>query len=398
VSTLSSRLSVWAPGRVNLIGEHIDYCGGTVLPMTLQFGTRIDIQSLDEPVLRVASANQRATAVISLVQPQRERIGDWTDFVAGVVALLFEAGVTLRGARVNITGNIPASGLSSSASLTCGLAYGLDRFCGGAMPRLSLARLAQAVEHQYVGVECGLMDQAAILLSEAGAALQFDCRSGDSCSIPVRSLQRLEGGDAVVVKQHARQPKGLGNEFHRSGEVAFVVIDSGKPRQLATVGYNQRLAEVRAIAAALDRSVASLARQPLTLLDHSNTLAQQLQQRLRHQLTEQARVEAAVDALRNADWTKLGQLFSESHASLRDDYQVSCEELDTLVDLVERHPGCLGARMTGAGFGGAIVALMEADAVSEAMAEASRGYAGRLGLATPSFIAEPGGGVRVVND
>lgn len=367
---MKSQLAIWSPGRVNLIGEHIDYCGGAVLPMTLQFGTRIDIRALDAPLIRATSDNEAIRVEVSLEAPGGGGTGTWADFVVGVVGLLGEAGTTLRGADVHIAGNIPASGLSSSASLTCGLAYGLDRFNDGGLSRLSLAKLARAVEHRYAGVECGLMDQAAILLSEADSALYFDCATCAVRSVPVPGP---EDG------------------------VAFVVIDSGKPRRLAAVGYNERLAEVRSIAAALRAPLDNLARQPLARLDDGLDLDARLGARLRHQLTEQARVEAAVELLREGQWPDLGRLFSESHCSLRDDYEVSCLELDTLVELVEAQPGCHGARMTGAGFGGAVVALIETESVTQTMAAVTRSYRQRLGGEADWFIARPGGGVRVLD-
>jgi len=357
----------WAPGRVNLIGDHIDYCGGTVLPMPIQYGTFVAVRLTDTDTVRAVSTNLpepiELRGGIGAALPR----GSWGRFVEGAIAVLAREGVSITGADILVGGDIPGSGLSSSASLTVGLIYAL---ANGTLAPLQLALAAQRVEHEFVGVQCGLMDQAVIALAPRGAALLFDC---------TRHRHR-----AIAVND---------------ASVRFVVVDTGCVRQLVDSAYNARLNETKAAAATLDVAHHALATVDLAVFEARRTriLDPVVQRRARHVVTESARVARAASALETGDWPALGRALSESHASLRDDYEVSCPELDVLAEALQSQPGCYGARMTGAGFGGSVVALIEAAKIESVLNASASQYERRFGRAPSAFVAESHGGVRSVD-
>jgi galactokinase len=358
----------WAPGRVNLIGDHIDYCGGAVLPMPIQFGTTVAVRLTNSGRVRAISTN--VPDVIDLQYGARATLsrGSWGRFVAGALDVLSREGVDINGADVLVGGDIPGSGLSSSASLAIGLIYALATASNRSLAPLQLALAAQRVEHEFVGVQCGLMDQAVIALASPGAALLFDCVD--------------HGHRAIAIDDPT---------------IRFVVVDTGRARQLVDSAYNARMNETRAAAAAL--GVAHLARVAPDVFEARKTLIRDgvVQRRAQHVVTESGRVTRAAAALDSRDWFALGRAFSESHASLRDDYEVSCPELDALAHALEAQPGCYGARMTGAGFGGSVVALVDAAQVDSALAAASATYSQRFGVVPRAFVARSLGGVRSID-
>ena len=360
----------WAPGRVNLIGDHIDYCGGTVLPMPIQYGTSVAVCLTQTGTVRAISTNFAEPIELRHGPSAELPRGSWGRFVKGAIAVLADEGVAIPGADILVGGDIPGSGLSSSASLTVGLIYALSHSANRPLAPLQLALAAQRVEHEFVGVQCGLMDQAVIALAPNGSALLFDCAG--------HSFRTIAVDDASV---------------------SFVVVDTGRARQLVDSAYNARLSETRAAAAALEVEHRVLANVDLRTFEarrariHDPTVLR----RARHVVTESARVDRAATALETRDWSALGRALSESHASLRDDYEVSCPELDVLADALERQPGCYGARMTGAGFGGSVVALIETARVGSAVAGATAAYQQRFGNAPRAFVAESRGGVRSID-
>ncbi len=353
----------WAPGRVNLIGEHIDYCGGCVLPMPIQFGTEVAIAIGGTPRVRAASLDVADPVEFEAdVSPSLPR-GHWGRFVVG--AMTGMAGlIDGRGVDILVSGDIPGSGLSSSASLSVALLAGLGATLGARMTPLQLAKAAQRIEHEFVGVECGLMDQAVIAMGVADAALLFDCRSEVA-----RPVALPADGPEVLV------------------------IDSGKRRALAHSAYNERLEETGRAARVFGIGRAALAGVSLdrAILQELDPVAAR---RLRHVVSEQHRVETFVSALGARDWSTLGRLFRDSHVSLAEDFEVSCTELDSLVDLLNAHPDCLGARMTGAGFGGSVVALIERGRTALVRDAVGRDYAPPDGAPLKSFVARSTGGVR----
>jgi galactokinase len=353
----------FAPGRVNLIGDHIDYCGGGVLPMPIQYGTWVAAAANGSDEIRARSDN--ADATIRLTQDRQPTFptGHWGRFVAGADAVLRDCGSPYRGMDLLIAGDIPGSGLSSSASLSVALLQAMGALTDCRLQGLSLALAAQQIEHRHIGVSCGLMDQAVVVLGQPDAALHFDCVTQEGRPIPLRP-----------------------------GQCAMVVADSGVPRTLASSAYNTRLDELARIGSAL-----SLAPQTLAVALKSAPALDDpvLTRRARHIVTEQARVDAACAALQEGDWCGFGHLLQVSHASLRDDYAVSCADVDLLVEIFARQPGCYGARMTGAGFGGAVVAAVngaQAEACQRAVAEE---FAAQSGRRTNTFVALSKGGARI---
>ncbi len=315
-------LRAFAPGRVNLIGDHTDYTGGYVLPMAVHLGTTVEAESAGRDV-RLVSADEPEPAVVPLdiaepatVQPH------WARYVAGVVAELRPA-IGIRG-RVRTTLPVGA-GLSSSAALEVAVACALG-FSGSP---LDLALACQRAEQRASGVPCGIMDQLASTSGVAGHALLIDCTTNDIQPVPI--------------------PDGL----------AVVAVHSGQARRLSGSAYADRREDCEKAAAI----VGPLRR--ATVADLAGIADRQVRRRARHVITENERVLAFADALQRGDVDGAGQLMSESHASLRDDFGVSSTALDALVERLQCTPGVFGARLTGAGFGGCAVALVEAGALHE---------------------------------
>jgi galactokinase len=360
----------WAPGRVNLIGDHVDYCGGTVLPMPIQYGTFVAVRLTDTGTVRAVSTNVQEPIELRCGVPGALPHGSWGRFVEGAIEVLNREGVSIAGADILVGGDIPGSGLSSSASLTVGLIYGLSHAANQPIPPLQIALAAQRVEHEFVGVQCGLMDQAVIALAPRGAALLFDCAGHRHRALAVNDAS-----------------------------VRFVVVDTGRARQLVDSAYNARLNETQRAAGALGVEHHALAAVDLASFEtHRARIHDQVvQRRARHVVSESARVARAATALESRDWPTLGSVLSESHASLRDDYEVSCPELDVLAAALQSQPGCYGARMTGAGFGGSVVALIETARIESVLRASASEYERRFGKVPRAFIAESHGGVRSID-
>ncbi len=360
----------WAPGRINLIGDHIDYLGGTVLPMTLDRGTAVLVLPRADRELHVHALDVDDHAGFShrpTMSGARSRQGNWRDFVSGLLGLddmrPDESG---EGLDVIVSGDLAGGGLSSSASFTLALALAMMSH-GWLRPRagVDLARFARAVEVEHVGTACGLMDQLAIVHGSDTGAVAIDCSSGDVSEVPT-SWQNRE----------------------------LLVMHCGQPRRLADAGYNQRRAELRRGLAALGLPEHRIPELSVDAVEA--TLGESVEaRRLRHVISEQQRVMTARTALTEQDWPVLGAAMTASHASLRDDYEVSVPALDALVAAAVKTPGCDGARLTGAGFGGWAIALIEGrarDAVLAAAAKAMDREPGTL----DSFVACPGGAARAL--
>jgi galactokinase len=357
----------WAPGRVNLIGDHIDYCGGMVLPMPIQFGTTVAVHLNDDERVRGSSLNFPEVIDVGRANVHTLPVGSWGRFLCGTLAVLADLGIDIAGVDVLVASDIPGSGLSSSASLCVGLLHALTSVAGRPLPPLQMALAAQRVEHEHIGVQCGLMDQAVIVLAEPGSALLFDC---------------YEYGYRSIALDDA--------------SIQVVVVDTGRTRQLVHSAYNTRLHETRSAADVLGVSAAALARfDPQVFKSREHEIIDSVvRSRARHVVSEAARVTQAAAALESHQWALLGGVLTRSHESLRSDYAVSCPELDVLVMSLTAQTGCYGARMTGAGFGGSVVALFDADAVEVAMAHAAVTYSGRFGITPRWFVARSLGGVR----
>jgi galactokinase len=358
---------------VNLIGEHTDYNEGFVLPIAIDRAITIEFTPREDRRVRVMLAETGETDGFD-VDAVGPRSGRWIDYVAGTAWAMTETGLPVHGFAGKLSSDLPqGSGLSSSAALELAAALALSGGAEPAVDRMTLARVAQRAENEYVGVACGLMDQFASAHGEEGAALLLDCRSLEWRPV------KLDLAD-----------------------VALVVTHSGSPRRLERSAYNERRAQceaaVGAIAAA-SPGVRSLRDVTAAILDRaSGTLDPLLARRARHVVEENDRVMAAVAALEAADFEGVGALFDQSHASLRDLYDVSSPELDALVEIARGVPGVLGSRLTGAGFGGCTITLVRRAAVGRLTDTILADYPARTGLRPHVFEVRPARGAEVVRD
>ncbi|MGN6129901.1 MAG: galactokinase [Nocardioidaceae bacterium] len=353
-----------APGRVNLIGEHVDYNGGRCLPVALPHATYAAISPREDDLVTVRSLQQEQPWTGRLEALGPGQVDGWVSYVAGVVWALQQQGLTPPGLDVVLTSTVPVgAGLSSSAALECAVALGVLDLTGGTLDDEARAGLAEAcvrAENEVAGAATGGMDQAIALFAQAGHALLLDTRDGSRRQVPWQP----EGVDLLVVDTRAAHELNDGGyeSRRRSCEQAAKVLG---------VDYLRDVTDADAALAALDDEV--------------------VRRRVRHVLTEMARVEEAVRQIEAGDVEGLGRTFLASHASLRDDYEVSCEELDLVVDTATAH-GALGARMTGGGFGGSAIALVPHGAVGAVEQAVARAFADH-GLPAPGFLqAEPAGG------
>jgi galactokinase len=338
-------VTAFGPGRVNLIGEHTDYNGGLALPFAIDRGVTVEAEPLPGGEIHAEARDLGESDAFDAAAPGRA--DGWRAFVRGTVAELRAAGVDVPAARIAFAGDVPqGSGLSSSAALETALCLALLALAGAGEPdRIELARLCSRVENDWVGAETGLLDQLAALCGEPGHALRID--------FAATALEPV--------------PLDLGGW-------RLVTLDSGAHHSHAAGGYNERRAECRAAAVALEVEHLSAA-DPAAAL----RLPEPLDRRARHVLSENARVDAMVAALRAGDLPAAGRLLDESHASLRDDYDASVPEVEATVERFAR-AGAAGARMVGGGFGGAVLALLEpgADAPAGSVAVAPGPPARRL--------------------
>ncbi|MGH3663223.1 MAG: galactokinase [Micromonosporaceae bacterium] len=356
---------VWAaPGRVNLIGEHTDYNDGYVLPFALPRRTAAAVARADQTRWRVWSEQTRELAEFGPEDLTPGAVAGWAGYVAGVLWALREEGVELCGAEIAVASDVPTgAGLSSSAALECAVLAAMNTLCGGAIPRSEWPRIAQRAENVYVGMPCGIMDQSASTLAREGHALFLDCRT-----LRVEHTQLQLDADSLAV----------------------LVIDTKAPHRLVSGEYASRRADCEKAAELLGvpalRDVVDLST-ALASIDDEVT-----QRRVRHAVTENQRVLDTVELLRAGQIRQIGPLMTASHRSLRDDYEVTVGELDTAVDAALA-AGAYGARMTGGGFGGCVLALVDSAGASR-VAEAVTAAFAEAGFAPPvTFSATPAGGV-----
>jgi len=364
-----ARLVAEAPGRVNLIGEHTDYNEGHVLPLAIDRTVAVAAAPQADAVHAYSlDYDQEDSFSLTEIRPLPE--GGWRNYVRGVAWALREAGHGPRGLQLALSGDVPiGAGLSSSAALEVTVAAAFAAAGEIPLDPRDLAILAQRSENDFVGVQCGIMDQLAAVFGQAHHALLIDCRSLDVEPVP---LSLDEQGMAVVI------------------------VDSAVRRALGDSPYNQRRRECAQAAAALGvpalRDVT-----PDELETHRRELPPELYRRARHVATEEARVTAAVGALKRGDLEMLGRLLGQSHESLRDDFQVSCRELDLLVDLAARVEGVLGARLTGAGFGGCTLNLVRRESLDAFRCGVLQAYRERTGLAAEMHLVRASRGLQVTD-
>lgn len=361
-----------APGRVNLIGEHTDYNDGFVLPMAV--GRYLWLAAREDSVrhLRLFSVDFQEEARFDLGHLERDLARPWANYVAGVAWAYAGDGLPVRGLEAALTGNVPiGSGLSSSAALETAAAVALEALTGLDVPPVRRALLCQQAEAEFVGVQCGIMDQFVSSLAQEGHALWLDCRSLEYERVPVPS------------------------------EAAVVIADTGVRRALAASAYNERRRQCEEGVRLLQRhlpGVQALRDVPWDALERwRDDLPEVVYRRCAHVVQENGRVLAAVEALYAGDLERMGRLMDASHASLRDLYEVSCPELDLMVDLAHSLPGCFGSRLTGAGFGGCTVSLVAAERAETFAQDLAAAYTARTGRRTEVFVAHPAEGAGEVH-
>ncbi len=356
-----------APGRVNLIGEHVDYNEGLVLPVALEQITCVAAAPRSDGVAQAISLTLGRAHAWPLQDWKATRGAEWTAYIAGVALLLRERGGAMHGFDLLIDSDVPiGGGLSSSAALELAAALAIAHLAGLRLSPVELARLAHEAERRYAGVPCGIMDQYVGALARPGTALLLDCRSRTWNHVPLHL-----------------------------GEHELVVVDSGIRHALADSEYARRREECRAAVALIQRAGARIDSlrdvTPEMLAAAGATMPAHLAARSRHVLSEIERVRAAAAALAGGDMPRLGALLTASHASLRDDYAVSTPEIDRLVAIACCVPGVLGARLTGGGFGGCVLVLAESGRV-EALRAAIRDQYDGAGLGPARLMPVRAGG------
>jgi galactokinase len=362
---------VAAPGRVNLIGEHTDYNEGLVLPMALDREVYVALRPRNDRKLRLYSFDYRSGVELDLGSLKFRKEGSWDNYVAAVYWALQQEGYHVGGADLLMLGNLPqGTGLSSSAAVELAVARGACALGAWAWDAPAMALLAQKAENQFVGVNCGIMDQFAVAVAEPHSALFLDCRNLATRSLPIRFK-----------------------------DAEFVVINSGVKRELQSSQYNTRRSECEEAVSklgALKPGLKSLRDADLALLKKAGQDSAVWAKRARHVITENTRVEDAVKALEKADAPAFGTLMNASHESLRHDYQVSCEELDVLVEAAREQESCLGSRLTGAGFGGCTISLVKRSGVENFEKRVAEIYRQTKGKSPQTFVFKPGLAARVL--
>ena len=364
----------FAPGRVNLIGAHLDYSGGDVLPLAVDRGVYVAARLAENGRCRVASREQEQQVEVATADLGGK--GDpkhgWANFPLGVVAAFRERTGRAFGVDLLFAGDLPmASGLSSSAAIEVVTATALDRLLGTGLPPLEIALLAHRVENEFVGVKCGIMDQFASALGKHGHALLLHCRTQQYEHVPLdRALFEI------------------------------LVMDTRKPRPLAKTGFNQRVhecADAFALLCARLRPEPCLAEYKLDDLDDANLVLQGVhRKRVRHVVTEMARVAKAVACLRDGDIRGFGRMLDESQHSARVDYEVSCPELDVITAAARACEGVFGARLVGAGFGGCAIAVIAPGCGPQVESRVTAEYGRRFGISPAFYLLHAGPGPREI--
>lgn len=359
---------VRAPGRVNLVGEHTDYNDGFVFPMAIDSGVWIALRPRVDRKVVIQSLDFNETIAFDLLQLEAEKPVKPAEYMKGVAWALTQAGYDLTGFEGCMQGNVPiGAGLSSSAALEVATARAFAVVSGFSWDAARMAQLSQKAENEWVGMNCGIMDQMISAAGKAGSALLIDCRTLEFEVAPIPS-------NAVVV-----------------------VLDTSTRRGLVDSAYNERRAQCEAAARYFDvkalRDV-SVER----LLAEGSGLDQVTFRRARHIVTENARTLEAKQAMQADDAAWLGRLMKASHASLRDDFEVSSPALDTMVDLANDFRGCFGARMTGAGFGGCAVALVDRNQAERFVNYISPAYRHATGNSPQIYVTQPAEGASVVEE
>lgn len=357
-----------SPGRVNLIGEHTDYNDGFVLPMAIDRETAVAIRARDDRTVRVHTMNLDKSAEFDLDRPADTVPGSWVNYIEGVARILELKGVKLKGTDMLICSDVPnGAGLSSSAALETVVGLSLSAIADANVDRETLAKVGQQAEHEYAGARVGIMDQFVALHAHAGHALLLDCRSLKYENVPLDT-----------------------------SSVAVAICDTNVKHNLASSEYNVRRMECERAVEILKEFIPGIrALRDVSAGDlekYADKLPEPVNRRARHVVTENERTLQAAEALRQNDLSTFGLLMWQSHASLKNDYEVSCRELDILVEIAGETQGVLGARMTGGGFGGSTVSLVEREFLPEFEEAIRNRYKKATDIDPTILISEPGEG------
>lgn len=366
--TIESVDLYFAPGRINLIGEHIDYNGGNVFPCALDFGTYAAVRKRADQQVHFASLNMEEEAVIDLNHVIYEEAHDWINYPKGVIKTFQEKKLSLQGFEILYYGNIPnGAGLSSSASLEVLTAVIINEMNGHHLERVELVKMCQKAENEFVGVNCGIMDQFAVGMGKAGQAILLNCDTLDYTYAPLE----LTGYKIII-----------GNTKKRRG--------------LADSKYNERRTECDRALAGLQKklSINYICDLDGNDFEENKNLIENPVDRKRaeHAVYENIRVNQALEALNKGDLSTFGSLINRSHDSLKDLYEVTGIELDTMVEEARKIEGVLGSRMTGAGFGGCTISIVPDDQVTEFIETVGKAYTKRTGLIPEFYVANTGNG------
>jgi galactokinase len=362
----------FSPGRVNLIGEHTDYNGGYVFPCALSFGTYLLVRANNKRLVRFATTNFDHRSEVNLDEPFEKDGKSWINYPVGVLNEFRKSAKEVDGVDLLYSGDIPnGAGLSSSASIEMVTAFAMNEIFSFGFDRMELVKISQKAENKFVGVNCGIMDQFASGMGAADNALFLNCETLDYERVPLK----LDG-------------------------MKIVIANTNKRRGLADSKYNERRAQCESAVESI-RSVKKIKHLSDLNLEEFNTLShliadETVKRRARHVITENNRTLGAIDALNKGNIALFGQLMNQSHDSLRDDYEVTGTELDTLVEEARKIEGTIGSRMTGAGFGGCTVSIVREENVETFIREVGKGYNERTGLKADFYVAEIGDGSKEV--
>ncbi|MBE9469605.1 MAG: galactokinase [Bacteroidetes bacterium] len=365
----NAELSFFAPGRINLIGEHIDYNGGNVLPCTLNFGTLLLVRKTNDNIISFSSTNYSYTQSIN-INDIKSSYKEWVKYPIGVIAEFIRLGFPICGMDLLFSGDIPiGSGLSSSASIELVTAVALNEILDSKLSMINLIKLSQKAENNFVGVNCGIMDQFAIGMGEKDCAILLNCNTLAYRKIPINT-----------------------------GKYKLIISDTNKPRKLIESKYNERreecekafeiISSVKNIHYLCDLSFTELLNLKYLFTDNI------LWKRVSHVVSENERVDSASSALESGDLEKFGRLMNKSHDSLKLDYDVTGKELDVLVEEARKIDGVLGSRMTGAGFGGCTISLVNENNIKKFIDVVGKNYKKRIGLEAKFYTVNIGDGAK----
>ena len=359
-------LLFFAPGRVNLIGEHTDYNGGFVFPGSLNFGTYLMVRETNDSYISFHSSNLNYSARIPISDINTKHKNEWVNYPLGVIEQLIKRGLKPMGMELLYSGDIPnGAGLSSSASIEIVSTYAFNKLWHGQISMLEMIKLSQQAENEFVGMNCGIMDQFAVGMAASNSGLFLNCDTLDYRMVPL----------------HLKDYK-------------IIISNTNKKRKLTDSKYNERRAECEQAVAYLskNKSIKNLSSLNMDQFHELRSLIPDpvIHKRAIHVISENQRVLEAVEAIQNGDLKKFGKLMNESHDSLRYDYEVTGMELDILVEEARKIPGVLGSRMTGAGFGGCTVSLVKESEIESFINLVGKNYKLKTGMEASFYLPELG--------